>query len=77
MCPPFHIVLLCSAVYCGDAEVDKKVEEEIFRGCYQLVFMSPEAILNDERWRDMLSSEVYRQRLVALVVDEAHCVKTW
>lgn len=29
------------------------------------------------KFRKMLSSAPYRENLVALVIDEAHCVKTW
>lgn len=64
-----------SAVYAGEAEGE--VETDICSGKYQLVFMSPEALLTDDRWRDMLQSLVYQERLVAIVVDEAHCVKKW
>ena len=42
-----------------------------------MIFMSPEATLTDMRWRDMLSSPIFQERLVALIVDEAHCVKKW
>ena len=44
---------------------------------YQLVLFSPEALLIVRRWREMLQSEVYKSRIVAFVVDEAHCVKKW
>jgi len=64
------------AVYVGDCSEERR-EVEVCCGNYQLVYMSPEALLTDERWRDMLVSPVYRQHLVALVVDEAHCVKKW
>ena len=46
----------------------------VCNGNYQLVYMSPESLLTDERWRDMLLS---REHLVGLVVDKAHCVKKW
>ena len=39
--------------------------------------MSPEAVLTNPEWRDMLQSPVYQENLVAFVVDEAHCVKKW
>ena len=64
-----------SAVYAGEADGD--VEVGICSGKYQLVFMSPESLLNDDRWRDMLQSPIYQERLVGIVVDEAHCVKKW
>ena len=43
---------------------------------YRLIFISLEQLLLTRIWRDMLCSEPY-QSLVAFVVDEAHCVKTW
>ena len=64
-----------SAVYVGDA--DESIETEICEGKFQLVYMSPEALLTNFTWRDMLLSPVYQSNLVALVVDEAHCVKKW
>ena len=63
------------AVYVGD--VDSEIENEVCDGKYQLVYLSPEALLTNVTWRDMLQSPVYQQNLVALVIDEAHCVKKW
>ena len=28
-------------------------------------------------YRNMLLSQVYKDKIIGLVVDEAHCVKTW
>ena len=64
-----------SAVYAGNA--DDKLEADICSGKYQLVFISPESLLVESRWRDMLQSPIYCERLVGLIVDEAHCVKKW
>ena len=64
------------AVFVGDADDDSSVDE-ICEGKYQLVFMSPESLLTDPKWRDMVQSPIYQEKLVALVVDEAHCVKKW
>ena len=44
---------------------------------YQLVFISRESMLRDLILREMFRSEVYQKNLVALVVDEAHCVDKW
>ena len=46
-------------------------------GRVQLLYISPESLLTNHQWREMLRSEVYRENLVAFVVDEAHCVKQW
>ena len=64
-----------SAVYVGDA--DDAMETDICDGKFQLVYMSPEALLTNPMWRDMLQSPLYHSNLVAFVVDEAHCVKKW
>lgn len=64
-----------TAIYA--AEADDKAVEDIILGRYQLVFMSPEMLLRDENWRDMLVSTHYQENLMAFVVDEAHCVKKW
>lgn len=66
-----------SAVYVGEVEEGSETFLRICAGKYQTVFMSPEALLTDVKWRDMLHSQVFQYNLVALVVDEAHCVKKW
>ena len=63
------------AVYVG--EIDDATETEVCEGQFQLVYLSPEALLTNATWCDMLQSPVYQSNLVALVVDEAHCVKKW
>lgn len=57
--------------------VDQEVKIGVGSGSYSLVLMSPEQFLTVQKWRSMLQSEVYREKLVAFVVDEAHCVKKW
>jgi bloom syndrome protein len=49
--------------------------EKLHAGQYQILFFSPEGILPNETWRDMIQSLIYRENVVVLVVDEAHCVK--
>ena len=51
--------------------------DKVHEGFYQLVFFSPEALLCNEAWRDMLKTPVYQDNVVALVIDEAHLVKKW
>ena len=45
----------------------------VCKGAYQIVYLSPEALLENEQWRDMLLNSVYAKCLI----DEAHCVKKW
>lgn len=54
-------------------EEAKDVEE----GHFVVVYGIPEALLNNERWRKMLSSDIYAAKLCAITVDEAHVIKQW
>ena len=56
---------------------DVDTHSNVCAGEYQLLFMSPEALLKDKGWRDILLSSIYQENVVALAVDEAHCVKKW
>ena len=51
--------------------------KEIHEGRCQLVYFSPESLINNCLWRRMLNSEPYQSNLIALVVDQAYCVKKW
>ena len=64
-----------SAIYL--AEVDHQTEMKVCEGKYKLIYSSPECLLTNVMWRDVLQSDVYQQNLVAFVIDEAHCVKKW
>ena len=48
----------------------------VLKGGYGLVFFTPELLL-ERRWRDVLHSKPYDQRVRAFVVVEAHTVKKW
>ena len=56
---------------------DDPAEAALYEGKYQIVFFSPEALVCEDTWREMLQSEVYRENVVAFVIDEAHLVKKW
>lgn len=66
-----------SADYVGEAQEDKLAMQRVISGEVQLVFISPEAIINNPKYCQMLSSSVYKEKLVAVAVDEAHLVKEW
>ena len=65
------------AVGCVTQESSDEEKAKVRSGQYQLVLFSPEALLSVRRWREMLQSEMYSSRIVAFIVDEAHCVKKW
>lgn len=63
--------------FVGEAQLDEAANQAVVGGKVQLVFISPENLLHNPRFRGMLTSRVYKEHLCAFVVDEAHCVKSW
>jgi len=66
-----------STEYVGEAQPDLAVKRKVLNGDVQLVYISPECLIMNKTYRSMLLLPQYQQNLVALVIDEAHCVKTW
>ena len=58
-----------------DAESDYEVKQNVNEGKYNVIFMSPELMVG--KWRGLFSNQLYKERLIGLVVDEAHCVIKW
>ncbi len=65
------------AEFVGQAQDDEQASRGVREGRYQLVFISPESLLRNLYFREMLRTAVYQECLVAFAVDEAHCVKKW
>ena len=63
--------------FVGELQQDVDAMESVKSGKIQLLFISPESLLNNPQWREMLISPVYQTNLVALVVDEAYCIIQW
>lgn len=66
-----------SIEFVGEAQEDESAVAAVISGNIQLVFISPESLLGNPCFRNMLLSESYKARLRAVAVDEAHCVKLW
>ena len=65
------------AAFVGKEQTDENIRQQVEKGVFSLVFMSPESLLQVLRWREMFRSTIYPDNLVGLVVDEAHCVEKW
>ena len=59
------------------SEISLEEELAVLQGEFSLVYISPEQLLARGKWREMLRSDVYREKMVGFIVDEAHCVKKW
>lgn len=53
------------------------VAKAVLNGEYQLLFFTPEMLLNHRVWRQLFSKQEYATRLKAFVIDEAHTIKMW
>lgn len=63
--------------YTCETQHDDCAKSKVLDGQIPLVYVSPESLIMNRKYRKMLLSPQYHECLVALVVDEAHCVKTW
>ena len=66
-----------SAEFVGELQQDLEAMRGVKQGKFQLLYISPESLLRNPQWREMLLSEVYQKNVMALVVDEAHCITQW
>ena len=69
-----------AAILSGNAGVDKKLlatVSDIQAGKFKLLFSSPEAVVGSSKWKDQMLTSPLSHQIVALVVDEAHCVYKW
>ena len=65
------------AEFVGNDQKDEGAKKMVEQGECQIVYGSPEAFLSSKRWRAMLSSEIYKERLRLVAIDEAHCISHW
>lgn len=67
-----------ATVFVGGAQEDVTAAyKAVLEGKCQLVYMTPESLFANPLWWEMLRSPVYQTNLVAVVVNEAHCVQKW
>ena len=61
----------------GESEIGLPLLQDLACGLYRAVFLSPELIFSGERIGRLWHMHSWRERLLAVVVDEAHCISTW
>ena len=52
-------------------------ESDVLCGHYSLLYSSPEALCGTEEWKHLLLDPPLCDTIVAVAVDEAHCVYKW
>ena len=63
--------------YVGHLQQDLESMNNIQKGEVQLPYTSPESILCNPQWRELLHLQVYRDKMVGLIIDESHCIAMW
>jgi ATP-dependent DNA helicase RecQ len=63
--------------YVTGEDGNEEMKRGVHAGRFQLVFFTPELLINNKRWRRMLSGATYSDRLKGFIVDGAHCVVKW
>ena len=58
-----------SVEFVGELQYDLQSIQNVKEGKVQLLYISPESILRNPQWREMLLSDTYQANLVAVVVD--------
>ena len=60
-----------------DVDFSQCEENKLREGYYHIVFAHPETLISSKYGRELLLSKQYQENLVAIVVDEAHCIIEW
>ncbi|KAF9898797.1 hypothetical protein EC991_010361, partial [Linnemannia zychae] len=61
----------------GSMAVDKALVEDLASGRYNAILITPEKIFKDTTFRTIWDKSGWRELLMAVVLDEAHCVQQW
>jgi hypothetical protein len=56
---------------------DDADENAIINGEFSIVFASPESIVKNQKWREMLCCKIYQNNLFGIVRDEVHVIPKW
>ncbi|XP_033747061.1 ATP-dependent DNA helicase RecQ-like [Pecten maximus] len=59
-----------------EPDMDQEKIKMVKQGCFNFVFSSPETALKPF-WKDVFMSNTWREKSLALVIDEAHCISEW
>ena len=67
-----------AAILSGNPGIEKDMQAvSLIPGQYSLVFTAPEALIDSSKWQRAVLELAEHQSIVAVCVDEAHCVSRW
>jgi superfamily II DNA helicase RecQ len=65
------------AIHGDNKKLPRNLEDRLSKGRYRAVFMTPEMANDRERFPKLWNMDGWRSRLLAIVIDEAHCIHSW
>ena len=75
------IGISCTSLRLCGSEVDGCIEESLQsvlkEGKFHIIFVHPEVAVSNRQCRELFLSKLYQENVVAIVVDEAHCIIEW
>ena len=63
--------------FVGEAQKGNATCINILNENIHLLYISQESLLDNKKYWHMFQTSAYQERMIAFVVDEAHCVKMW
>ncbi|OAV92051.1 hypothetical protein PTTG_09886 [Puccinia triticina 1-1 BBBD Race 1] len=66
-----------SAINLTKMNLNEKVEKDILKGDYSFIYLSPEVLLNNAIFSRIFYNETFQNRVLLVVVDEAHMIYVW
>ena len=61
----------------GEIQQDKDVMQKVISGNVPLILITPGSITINPLYQGTLLSPKFKDNMVTLAIDEAHCIKTW
>jgi len=56
---------------------DIEIIQQVMNGNYVLVYGSPKCLLSTESWRSIFDCQSFKEMLIGVAIDEAHCIAQW
>ena len=53
------------------------MKQDVRAAKFQLLYFTPEALLINTKWRQLICTASYQKRIRGLIIDEAHTIKKW
>ncbi|KAF8070438.1 P-loop containing nucleoside triphosphate hydrolase protein [Lyophyllum atratum] len=77
---PFHYKdrgLKLAAVAINEDNHEDAVFTQLAQGLFRLCYASPECLLHNTQFKKLFRREKFRNRIITMVVDEAHVIEAW